>query len=113
LGAPIWTPDGARVLYESGSTVAGRPDGIWIVNVDGSGQRSLAEGFAITARVAPGSAPRRHTDRVTPGRPTASCWSSATFRNRFGKLFTIDGDGSNLSELADCLCQFDWQPIFK
>src|SRR5215471_11856485 len=44
-GAPDWSPDGTKIVYESNQTGDYR---IWIMNADGSGQRRLTNdpGFA-------------------------------------------------------------------
>jgi Tol biopolymer transport system component len=41
-GHPAWSPDGARLAFVDTEYTQGR-DTIWVIDSDGSGQRSLGE----------------------------------------------------------------------
>jgi eukaryotic-like serine/threonine-protein kinase len=42
VGAPVWSPDGAAIAFVSSKGLTGLDFGVWLVNPDGSNQRSLA-----------------------------------------------------------------------
>ena len=72
--APVFSPDGRKVAYESCGNQTSNPEGdneIYRMNaLDGSGKKNLSNNGAGRRRLLPRLLPRRHEDRLhEPGRP--------------------------------------------
>jgi Tol biopolymer transport system component len=108
---PTWAPDGSAVFYESRSTLPNRADGVWAVNVETATPRLVAEGWTIAAPGAVTVGPWQVKRSDDAWSPDGRVLVVHDLQEGVRKLFTIESDGSNLSELLDCLCPFDWQPL--
>lgn len=93
---PAWSPDGTRIAFRTTRAGDGETEGILVVNVDGSGEDALGQGYS-------------------PVKPT---WSPDGSRLAFhcvcpdGEgIYTANPDGSGLTQLTDDHGQYpDWSP---
>lgn len=80
---PAWSPDGARLAFQSNS---GGVNHIWIINADGSGQRQLTEG--------PGD------DRRPAWSPDGARLAFDSLRKGTRDIWMVNADGSGLRQLT-------------
>ena len=118
-----WSPDGTRIVYGAS---AGLSSGIWIMNADGSGKRSLGEGaspswspdgkqilydslpyFDLLVMNADGSG--RPSVVPLPFSPSFATWAAngkivfvrgVWKRREGGDLYAVNPDGSGLEQLT-------------
>jgi Tol biopolymer transport system component len=89
-GRPAWSPDGAHLAFNVGARGTSSPGIVHVVGTDGSGPRTLGEGFGDPAWTGAGTAVA--WARVLPGGPT------------FGSLFAttlVDGVTKWIAEGID------------
>jgi TolB protein len=83
---PAWSPDGTRILYDSGSW-ASMADKVWVMNADGSGKRCLTPTVADSFPVWSPDGKQFAFVRVDP--PASDFW-----------LATANANGSAIKQLA-------------
>jgi Tol biopolymer transport system component len=91
-GAPVWSPDGSRILFTSG-------DDLYVMNSDGSGRTLLAEGDGFAAY------------RWSPdGSMIAFVAVTVSGADVFEDLWVMNADGTNSRELASNASGPTWSP---
>jgi Tol biopolymer transport system component len=104
---PTWSPDGTKILFQSGPD--GSDQGIYMVNVDGSGLHKVGSGKGSDPTwqpVPPGS---------SPGPPTSPTDRMAFSSYRDGRLMDIylmNRDGTGVIRITDSAAE-DHQPVWS
>jgi len=100
-GLPAWSPDGRRIAFATDRNAPDEGDEIFVMNADGSGQRSVTRNLPFSNDAWPSWAP--DGKRLVFARETLA--DSA--------IFTVNVDGSGLRRLTRDKQALDTQPAWS